>query len=95
MELSPGGRRGLGVHALAISGPLQKAGAVLLAFSRNTRWALSILGCYVFLVSVFGGLPRIFNPDAVRGFEAGGCPAPIRRNLHVPCQNPASALPVN
>lgn len=63
VELSPDGRWGPGVHTLAVSGPLQIVGAVLLAFGRKTRGALSILGCYVFLVSVFGNLPLILNPD--------------------------------
>lgn len=39
------------------------AGAALLASGRKTRWALGILLCYVCLGSVFGSLPRIFDPD--------------------------------
>jgi uncharacterized membrane protein YphA (DoxX/SURF4 family) len=62
VELSPDGRWGSGIHTLAVSGPLQLAGAALLASGRKTRWALIILGGYVFLVSVFGNLPLIFNP---------------------------------
>jgi len=61
VELSPDGHRGSGVHTLAVSGPLQMVGAALIASGRKIRWALSILGCYVFLVSVFGNLPLIFN----------------------------------
>jgi len=63
VELSPDGRWGSGVHTLAVSGPLQMVGAALLASGRKTRWVLKILGCYVFLVGVFGNLPLIFNPD--------------------------------
>jgi Na+-transporting NADH:ubiquinone oxidoreductase subunit NqrB len=63
VELSPDGRWGSGVHTLAVSGPLQMLGAALLASGRKTRWALSILGCYIFLVGVFGNLPLILNPD--------------------------------
>ena len=63
VELSPDRSWGPGVHTLAVSGPLQLIGAVLLASGRKTRWALSILGCYVFLVIVLGNLPLIFNPD--------------------------------
>jgi O-antigen/teichoic acid export membrane protein len=37
-------------------------GAALLALGHKTRWVASILGCYVFLVSVFGNLPLIFDP---------------------------------
>lgn len=71
VELSPDGRWGPGVHTLAVSGPLQMVGAALLASGRKTRWALSILGCYVFLVSVFGNLPLIFNPDVGGSAIAG------------------------
>jgi uncharacterized membrane protein YphA (DoxX/SURF4 family) len=63
VQLSPDGRWGSGVHTLAVSGPLQMAGAALLVFGRKTRWALSILGGYVLLASVFGDLPLIFKPD--------------------------------
>ncbi len=63
VSVSPDGRWGPGVHTLAVSGPLQIIGAALVAFGRKTRWTLSILGCYIFLVSVFGNLPLIFNPD--------------------------------
>jgi hypothetical protein len=62
VELSSDGRWGSGVHTLAVSGPLQMVGAALLASGRQTRWVLGILGCYVFLVSVFGNLPLILNP---------------------------------
>jgi uncharacterized membrane protein YphA (DoxX/SURF4 family) len=61
VELSPDGRWGSGIHTLAVSGPLQLVGAALLASGRKTRWALIILGFYVFLASVFGNLPLIFN----------------------------------
>lgn len=71
VELSPDGRWGPGVHTLAVSGPLQMVGAALIASGRKTRWALSILGCYVFLVSVFGNLPLIFNPDVGGSAIAG------------------------
>ena len=63
VELSPNSLWGPGVHTLAVSGPLQMLGAVLVACGRKTRWTLGILGCYVFLVTVFGDLPLIFNPD--------------------------------
>ena len=63
VELSSDGRWGPGLHTLAVSGPLQMVGAALLAFGRQTRWVLSILGCYVFLAGVFGNLPLIFNPE--------------------------------
>jgi uncharacterized membrane protein YphA (DoxX/SURF4 family) len=63
VELSPDGRWGSGIHTLAVSGPLQLVGAAVLASGRKTRWALIILGCYVFLAGVFGNLPLIFNPD--------------------------------
>jgi uncharacterized membrane protein YphA (DoxX/SURF4 family) len=71
VELSPDGRWGSGVHTLAVSGPLQLAGAALIASGRKTRWALIILGCYVFLVSVLGNLPLIFNPDVGGSAIAG------------------------
>lgn len=71
VRLSPDGRWGPGVHTLALSGPLQLAGAALLVSGRKTRWALSMLGGYVFLVGVFGNLPRIFNPDAGGNAVAG------------------------
>jgi hypothetical protein len=63
VELSPAHRWGAGVHTLAVSGPLLMVGAALLASGRKTRWVLSILGCYVFLISALGDLPLIFNPD--------------------------------
>jgi hypothetical protein len=63
VELSPAHRWGAGVHTLAVSGPLLLVGAALLASGRKTRWVLSILGGYVFLVSVLGDVPLIFNPD--------------------------------
>ena len=71
VELSPDGRWGPGVHTLAVSGPLQIVGAALLVFGRQTRWALSILGCYVFLVGVFGNLPLIFH-SGVSGSAIAG-----------------------
>jgi len=71
VELSPDGRWGPGVHTLAFSGPLQMVGAVLLAFGHKTPWVASTLGCYVFLVSVFGNLPLIFDPN-VGGSAAAG-----------------------
>jgi len=71
VELSPDGRWGAGVHTLAVSGPLQMVGAALIASGRKTRWTLSILGFYVFLVSVFGNLPLIFNPDVGGSAIAG------------------------
>ena len=71
VELSPDGRWGPGVHTLAVSGPLQMLGAALLASGRKTRWVLSILGCYVFLVSVLGNLPLIFDPDVGGSAIAG------------------------
>jgi len=64
VELSPAHRWGPGVHTLAVSGPLLMIGAALLASDRKTRWVLSILGCYVLLVSALGDLPLIFNPEA-------------------------------
>lgn len=63
VELSPDGRWGAGVHTLAVGGPLQMAGAVLLVLGRKTRWTLSILGAYACLGCVFGNLPLLFNPD--------------------------------
>jgi hypothetical protein len=63
IELSPDGRWDSGIHTLAVSGPLQLVGAAVLASGRKTRWALIILGCYVFLAGVFGNLPLIFNPE--------------------------------
>ena len=71
VQLSPDGRWGPGVHTLAISGPLQMVGAVLIASGRKTRWALGSLGCYVLLVSVFGNLPLVFNSD-VGGIAVAG-----------------------
>jgi len=71
VELSPDGRWGPGVHTLAVSGPLQMVGAALIASGRKTRWALGILGCYVLLVSVFGNLPLVFNPDVGGSAVAG------------------------
>ncbi len=62
MEMSPAHRWGPGVHTLAVSGPLLMVGAALLAFGQKTRWVLSILGCYVFLVSVLGDLPLALSP---------------------------------
>jgi hypothetical protein len=71
VELSPDGRWGPGVHTLAVSGPLQMVGAALLVSGRKTRGVLSILGCYVLLVSIFGNLPLIFNPDVGGSAIAG------------------------
>jgi hypothetical protein len=71
VQLSPDGRWGAGVHTLALSGPVQLVGAALLVSGRKTRWALSILGGYVFLVGVFGNLPRIFDPGAGGNAIAG------------------------
>ena len=71
VELSPDGRWGPGVHTLAVSGPLQIIGAALLAFGRRTRWVPIILGCYVFLASVFGNLPLIADPDVGGSAIAG------------------------
>ncbi len=63
VELSPDGRWGAGVHTLAVSGPLQMTGAILLVFSRKTRWTLSILGAYVCLSAIFVNLPRCVTSD--------------------------------
>ncbi len=71
VELSPDGGWGPGVHTLSVSGPLQMVGAALLASGRMARWILSILGCYVFLVGVFGNLPLILNPDVGGSAIAG------------------------
>jgi hypothetical protein len=71
VELSPDGRWGPGVHTLAVSGPLQMVGAALIASSRKTRWVLSIFGGYVFLVSVFGNLPLVFDLDVGGSAIAG------------------------
>jgi uncharacterized membrane protein YphA (DoxX/SURF4 family) len=71
VELSPDGLWGSGVHTLAVSGPLQLVGAVLLATGRKTRWTLSILGGYLLLVSVFGNLPLIFHPQVGGSAIAG------------------------
>jgi hypothetical protein len=71
VELSPDGRWGSGIHTLAVSGPLQLVGAAVLASGRKTRWALIILGGYVFLAGVFGNLPLIFN-SAVGGNALAG-----------------------
>lgn len=71
VELSPDGRWGPGLHTLAVSGPLQIVGAALLLSGRKTRWALKILGCYVFLVAVFGNLPLIFHPVSGENAIAG------------------------
>ncbi len=71
LEMSPDGRWGPAVQTLSVSGPLQMVGAAVLAFGRKTRWALRILGSYVFLVGVFGNLPLIFNPDVCGSAIAG------------------------
>ena len=71
VELSPDGRWGPGVHTLAVSGPLQMVGAALLAFGHKTGWVARILGCYVFLASVFGNLPLVFDPNVGGSAMAG------------------------
>ncbi len=71
IEVSPDARWGPGVHTLAIGGPLQMAAATLLASGRKTRWALSILLCYVSLGNVFGNLPQIFKPGVGGSAIAG------------------------
>ena len=71
VELSPDGRWGSGIHTLAVSGPLQLVGAAVLASGRKTRWALIILGCYVFLAGVLGNLPLVFNPNVGGSALAG------------------------
>jgi uncharacterized membrane protein YphA (DoxX/SURF4 family) len=71
VEISPDARWGPGLHAMAIGGPLQMAGAALLLSGRKTRWALGILICYVSLGSVFGNLPQIFDPHVGGSAIAG------------------------
>lgn len=71
VQLSPDGGWGPGVYTLSVSGPLQIIGATLLAFGRNIPWVLSILGCYLFLASVFGNLPLIFRSDVGQNAIAG------------------------
>jgi uncharacterized membrane protein YphA (DoxX/SURF4 family) len=71
VELSPDGGWGTGVHTVAVSGPLQMAGAALLAFGHKTRWVVGILGCYVLLAAVFGNLPLLFNPQVGGSAVAG------------------------
>ena len=71
VELSPDGRWGPGIWTLAVSGPLLMLGAALLAFGRGTRRTLSILGCYVFLVAVFGNLPLVLSPEVGGSAIAG------------------------
>ncbi len=71
VELSPDGRWGPGVHTLAVSGPLQMVGAALLASGHKTRRVVCILGCYVFLASVFGNLPLILIPNVGGSAIAG------------------------
>jgi hypothetical protein len=71
VQLSPDGRWESGVHTLAVGGPLQIVGAAVLAFGRNTRWALIILSCYIFLVGAFGNLPMISDSN-VGGSALGG-----------------------
>lgn len=63
LEFSPDGRWGSGSHSLGVGGPLQLVGAAVLVSGRRTCWALTILGCYILLVSVFGDLPLLFNPE--------------------------------
>ena len=71
LELSPDGRWGPHVHTLAVSGPLQIAGAALLLSGRRTRWVVGILGCYISLASILGNLPQLIHPD-VRGSAVTG-----------------------
>ena len=71
VELSPDGRWGPGIHTLAVSGPLQIIGAVLLMWGRKTGWTLGLLGGYVLLAAVFGNLPRVVNPDVGRNAMVG------------------------
>lgn len=70
-ELSPDGGWGPGIHTLPVSGPLQMLGAALLTFGHKTGWVASILGCYVFLTSVFGNLPLVFDPNVGGSAVAG------------------------
>lgn len=81
VELSPARRWGPGVHTLAVSGPLLLVGAAVLASGRKTPWVLSILGCYVFLVSVLGDLPLIFHPEA--GYPEAGASAIVELLINV------------
>jgi hypothetical protein len=71
LELSTDGRWGSGIHTLAVGGPLQLAGAAVLASGRKTRGALIVLGGYAVLAAAFGNLPLIFNP-AVGGNALAG-----------------------
>ena len=78
VELSPDGRWGSGIHTLAVSGPMQIAGAVLLASGRKTRLALIILGSYVLLACLFGNLPLVFS-----SYSGGSALAGLLSNLAV------------
>jgi hypothetical protein len=71
VELSRDGRWGPGIHTLAVSGPLQMLGAVLIVSGRKPNWVMSILGGYLLLAGVFGNLPLIFNPNVSRNAVAG------------------------
>lgn len=71
IELSPDGRWGSGIHTLAVSGPMQIAGAVLLASGRKTRLALIILGSYVLLACLFGNLPLVLTSSTGGSALAG------------------------
>jgi hypothetical protein len=71
VQLSPDGRWGPAVHTLPFSGRLQMVGAALLAFGHQTRRVVSILGCYVFLTSVLGNLPLVFDPHVGGSAIAG------------------------
>lgn len=62
VELSPQAQSRFGCGSLVVGGPVQLAGAILLASGRRTRWALGILMGYVFLTSLFGILPGITRP---------------------------------
>jgi uncharacterized membrane protein YphA (DoxX/SURF4 family) len=71
LELSPDAQFSLGFQTLALGGPLQMAGATLLASGRKTRWALGILIAYVVLGSVVVILPRMIHPDGSGSALAG------------------------
>lgn len=71
VELSSDGGWGPGVQTVAVSGPLQMVGAALIAFSRKARWVAGILGYYFFLVSIFGNLPLVFDPQVGGSAIAG------------------------
>jgi hypothetical protein len=65
IELSPDARWGAGVRTLAVGGLLQMAAAITLATGRKTRWALSVLVCYVGLDIAISGLPLVLGRDAI------------------------------